>query len=231
MPSKPHTDPVYKPKKVIKTARKFNVQLNEEQKLAKDIVLKNVVTVIKGKAGSGKSLLAAQVALDLLYKNQDGIEKIIIARPAITAGEEIGFLPGSKDEKMAPFTDPVYANMYRIDSKPNIDKLIVEGLIEVIPLGFLRGWNFSNSIVLIDESQNATVNQLELILGRLCIGSKIIVCGDSAQIDLKNKKDSGFDVLYKYMKDIPGFATITLQTNHRHPIVEDILKVFEELRN
>lgn len=230
MSSKPHSDPVYKEKKIPKTPRKFQLSLNEEQKAAKDVILNNVVTVIKGKAGSGKSLLAAQVALDCLHKHSDGIEKIIIARPAITAGEDIGFLPGSKDDKMAPFSDPVYANMYRLDTKQNIDKLISDGFIEVIPIGFLRGWNFSKVFVVVDEAQNATQNQLELILGRLCIGSKIVICGDSAQIDLKKKADSGFDILYKHMKDIPDFATVTLLTNHRHPIVEPILKVFSDLR-
>lgn len=230
MTSKPHTDPVYKQKRIPKTPIKFNIQLNPEQKTAKEIILRNDITVIKGKAGSGKSLLAAQVALDLLYKDPD-IEKIVIARPAITAGESIGFLPGDISEKMAPFTAPVYDNMFRLESKEKINKLIDEGKIEVIPIAFLRGYNFTNSIIVIDEAQNATISQLELVLARICLGSKVIICGDSAQIDLKNKKDSGFDVLYKHMKDIPGFAVVTLLTNHRHPIVEDILRVFDEIRN
>jgi phosphate starvation-inducible PhoH-like protein len=230
MSSKPHTDPVYKTKRVPKNPIKFNVQLNEEQKEAKTRIYQNTVSIIKGKAGSGKSLLAAQVALDMLYK-EGNIERIIIARPAVTAGEEIGFLPGGKDEKMAPFTAPVYDNMYRLESKEKIEKLVIEGKIEVIPLAFLRGYNFTNCIVIVDEAQNATMTQLELILGRICLGSKVIICGDSAQIDLKKKSDSGFDVLYKHFKDVPEIAIITLQTNHRHPIVEQILEVFAELRS
>jgi phosphate starvation-inducible PhoH-like protein len=165
----------------------------------------------------------------MLFKKE--VEKIIIARPAITAGEQIGFLPGTKDEKMAPFTAPVYDNMYRLTGKEKIEKLVMEGEIEIIPVGFLRGFNFSNCIVIIDEAQNCSENQLELIMGRLCIGSKIIICGDSAQIDLKSKKDSGFDFICKHMKDIPGFNIITLQTNHRHPIVEPMLAIFEQYRS
>lgn len=230
MSSKLHTDEVYKKKRVPKNPIKFNVQLNEEQKEAKEIILNNTITVIKGKAGSGKSLLAAQIALNLLYTDSD-IEKIIIARPVITAGEEVGFLPGNIADKMAPFTAPVYDNMNRLESKEKIKSLVDEGKIEVIPIAFLRGYNFTNSVVIIDEAQNCNLTQLELILGRICLGSKVIICGDAAQIDLKKKADSGFDVLYKHFKDVPSFAIVNLQTNHRHPIVEDILKVFAELRS
>jgi phosphate starvation-inducible PhoH-like protein len=229
MSSNHHEDPIFKQKKVPKNPIKFNISLNEEQKIAKDKIINSDISVIRGKAGSGKSLLAAQISLDMLFKKD--VEKIIIARPAITAGEQIGFLPGTKDEKMAPFTAPVYDNMYRLSGKEKIEKMVVEGQIEIIPVGFLRGFNFSNCIVIIDEAQNCSENQLELILGRLCIGSKIIICGDSAQIDLKNKKDSGFDFVCKHMKDIPGFSIITLQTNHRHPIVEPVLSVFEQYRS
>lgn len=229
MSSNHHNDLVFKSKKVPKNPIKFNISLNDEQKAAKDRVINSDITIIRGKAGSGKSLLAAQVALDMLFKKD--VEKIIIARPAITAGEQIGFLPGTKEEKMAPFTAPVYDNMFRLFGKEKIEKIVADGLIEIIPVGFLRGFNFTNCIVIIDEAQNCSENQLELIMGRLCLGSKIIICGDSAQIDLRNKKDSGFDFVCKHMKDIPGFTIITLQTNHRHPIVDPMLAVFEQYRS
>lgn len=229
MSSNHHKDPVFQQKRVPKNPIKFQLSLNDEQKVAKDKIINSDIAVIRGKAGSGKSLLAAQIALDMLFKKE--VEKIIIARPAITAGEQIGFLPGTKDEKMAPFTAPVYDNMYRLTGKDKIEKLVMEGEIEIIPVGFLRGFNFTNCIVIIDEAQNCSENQLELIMGRLCIGSKIIICGDSAQIDLKSKKDSGFDFICKHMKDIPGFNIITLQTNHRHPIVEPMLAIFEQYRS
>jgi len=229
MSSNHHSDQVFKSKRIPKNPIKFNISLNEEQKNAKDRIINSDIVVIRGKAGSGKSLLAAQVALDMMFKKE--VEKIIIARPAITAGEQIGFLPGTKEEKMAPFTAPVYDNMFRLCGKEKIEKIVTEGLIEIIPVGFLRGFNFTNCVVIIDEAQNCSENQLELIMGRLCMGSKIIICGDSAQIDLRNKKDSGFDFVCKHMKDIPGFTIITLQTNHRHPIVDPMLAVFEQYRS
>jgi phosphate starvation-inducible PhoH-like protein len=229
MASNHHNDEVFKEKRRPKGEIKFNVTLNEEQKEAKAIILKNTVTVLKGKAGSGKSLLAAQVALDLLFKRE--IENIIITRPTITAGESIGFLPGSIADKLQPFTAPVYDNMHRLYNKEKIEKFIEEGRIEVIPIGFLRGRNFTNSLVVVDEGQNITHNNMELLLGRICLGSRMIICGDSAQIDLPRKTDSGFDFLCKNFTDVPGFAIVSLKTNHRHPIVEDILRIYSDYRS
>jgi len=114
-------------KRKLKGQIKFNVQLNDEQKLAKQVILDNKITVIKGQAGSGKSLVAAQVALDMLFKRE--VERIILTRPAVTSGEEIGFLPGSKEEKLAPYTAAIYDNMYRLYNKEKIDKEILEGSI------------------------------------------------------------------------------------------------------
>lgn len=212
-----------KPKNPIK----FQIQLNEEQKSAKSTILNNIVTVIRGSAGSGKSLVAAQVALDMLFKHD--IERIVIARPTVTAGEDIGFLPGTKEDKLAPFTAPVFDNMYRLYNKEKIDKLVSEGLIEIIPLGFLRGRNFTNCLVIADEAQNISDAQMQLILTRICNGSKLILCGDHAQVDLKNKSDSGFDIVCKHMKEVPDFAVVTLRANHRHPIVAKIIDVYKEL--
>ena len=175
------------------------------------------------------SLLAAQTALDLLFRKD--IEKIIITRPTVIAGADIGFLPGDINQKLAPLTAPVYDNMHRIYDKEKIEKLVTEGLIEVIPVAFMRGRNFTDCLVIIDEAQNLTDSQMELILTRLCIGSKIIICGDSSQIDLKDKKTSGFSFICNNMKEIEGFNVITLETNHRHPIVEEILKKYNEIRS
>jgi phosphate starvation-inducible PhoH-like protein len=208
---------------------KFDIQLNSEQKEAKSIILQNKITVLRGSAGSGKSMVAAQVALDMLFNNE--VEKIILTRPAVTAGEDIGFLPGDKDSKLAPYTAAIYDNMYRLYKKEKVDKELTDGNIEVIPLGFMRGRNLSNCCVVVDEAQNITDRQMELLLGRMCIGSKMIVCGDSAQIDLKDRKLSGFDFLAKHMQDIPGFAVVTLKTNHRDPIVEHILGVYKNFRD
>ena len=214
-----------KPKNPIR----FQVTLNEEQKTAKAVILDNKITVLKGGAGSGKSMVAAQVALDLLFTRQ--VEKIILTRPAVTSGEELGFMPGDKDAKLAPYTAAIYDNMYRLYSKDKVDKEVVEGRIEVIPVAFMRGRNLSNCCVVVDEGQNISHRQMELILGRLCEGSKMIICGDTAQIDLKDKKMSGFGFMCHNLVAIPGFAVVTLKTNHRDPIVEDILKIYNDHRD
>jgi phosphate starvation-inducible PhoH-like protein len=211
-----------KPKNPIK----FLIQLNEEQKQAKSTVLNSKISVIRGQAGSGKSLLAAQVALDMLFSR--AVEKIILTRPAVTSGEEIGFLPGSKDDKLAPYTAAIYDNMYRLYRKEAIDKQLVDGHIEVIPLAFMRGRNLTNCCVVVDEGQNITHRQMELLLGRMCNGSKMIICGDTAQIDLKDKKMSGFNFICTNFKNIEGFSVIQLKTNHRDPIVEKILEIYKE---
>jgi phosphate starvation-inducible PhoH-like protein len=214
-----------KPKNPIR----FQVTLNEEQKVAKSIILQNKVTVLRGGAGSGKSMVAAQTALDLLFTHQ--VERVILTRPAISAGEELGFMPGDKDAKLAPYTAAIYDNMYRLYSKEKIDKEIVEGRIEVIPVAFMRGRNLTNCCVVVDEGQNISHRQMELILGRLCEGSTMIICGDTAQIDLKDKKMSGFGFICNNLTNLKGFSVVTLKTNHRDPIVEDILKVYMDHRD
>ncbi len=215
-------------KKKLKNPIRFLIQLNEEQKVAKQVILDNKITVLKGQAGSGKSLVAAQVALDLLFKKE--VERVILTRPAVNAGEELGYMPGDKDAKLAPYTAAIYDNMFRLYSKDKIEKEVMEGNIEVIPLAFMRGRNFTNCCVVVDESQNITSNQMELLLGRLCIGSKMILCGDIAQIDLKDRKTSGFKFICDNFNNVPGFCVVTLKTNHRDPIVEHILNVYDHFR-
>jgi len=212
-------------KKSPKNPIKFLIPLNEEQKQAKSIILDNNITVLKGQAGSGKSMLAAQIALDLLFRKE--IERIILTRPAVTSGEDIGFLPGTKEDKLAPYTAAIYDNMYRLYNKEKIDKELTDGRIEVIPLAFMRGRNLSNCLVVVDEAQNITNRQMELLLGRICVGTKMIVCGDAAQIDLKDRKMSGFHFICTNFKEVPGFEVVTLKTNHRDPIVENILEIYK----
>jgi phosphate starvation-inducible PhoH-like protein len=212
-------------KKSPKNPIKFLIPLNEEQKQAKSIILDNKITVLRGQAGSGKSMLAAQIALDLLFRKE--IERIILTRPAVTSGEDIGFLPGTKEDKLAPYTAAIYYNMYRLYNKEKIDKELTDGRIEVIPLAFMRGRNLSNCFVVVDEAQNITNRQMELLLGRICVGTKMIVCGDAAQIDLKDRKMSGFHFICTNFKEVPGFEVVTLKTNHRDPIVENILEIYK----
>jgi phosphate starvation-inducible PhoH-like protein len=218
-----------KQKRVPKGEIRFLIHLNEEQKYAKQEILNNTVTILKGSAGSGKSMVAAQVALDLLFKNQ--IEKIIITRPLVTSGEEIGFLPGGVKEKTDPFSFPIHDNMVRLYNKEKIEKEIAEGRIEMVPLAFMRGRNLTNCCVILDEAQNATMKQTELLLSRICSGSKLIVCGDSAQIDLKDKKQSGFNFICNNLNTVPGISVITLKQNHRDPIVEKIIEIYSQHRD
>ena len=156
---------------------------------------------------------------------------MIITRPTVVAGEDIGFLPGDINSKLAPFTAPVYENMYRLYKKEAIEKCVEEGTIEIVPIAFMRGRNFTDCLVIADEAQNLTDSQTELLLTRMCNGSKLIFCGDNAQIDLKDKKTSGFDFMCKHLIDVPGFTTISLQNNHRHAIVDPILEVYKNFRS
>lgn len=230
MSSKPHTDSVYTPKRKPKNPINFQLNLNEEQKVAKSKILDSTITVLTGGAGSGKTLLACQIALDQLFNKE--IEKIIIARPVITSGEELGFLPGDIKEKMDPFMAPIYENMHRLYPKEKIEKYVADGLIEIIPFAFMRGRNISNALVIIDEAQNVTDKQMELVITRLCTGSKMIIVGDVQQTDLKERKMSGLYFLNKAIAGhVPGTIAIHLKTNHRHEIVEPILNIYKELNS
>jgi len=180
-----HDDEVFKAKRRPKKPIKFNINLNAEQKLAKAEILENPVTVLQGMAGSGKTLVAVQTGLDLLFTKQ--IEKIIITRPTV-AKEDIGFLPGDIKEKMDPWLAPIYHNLYLLYDKVKIDKCVEEGQIEIVPFAFMRGRTFTNALIILDEAQNVTMNQMEMMLGRLGKGSTMVICGDQAQIDLNIKK-------------------------------------------
>jgi phosphate starvation-inducible PhoH-like protein len=228
MTSNHHTDEVFKEKRKPKNPVRFGIVLNPEQKQAKAEILINTVIAIKGKAGSGKTSLSIQVALDLLF-NKD-IEKIIIARPFVTAGEDIGFLPGNVDEKLSYLTSPIYNIMHELIGKEKSEQLIQDGKVTVAPFGFLRGNTFTNCFILIDEAQNATMKQTELMIGRLGLGSKMVFCGDMSQCDLKTKKESGFDFFLK-LEEVSKVKVITLLSNHRHPIVEPVLSVFEKYKD
>lgn len=225
MVSKPHTDEVYRPKRVPKKPISFSIQLNEEQKLAKDVILNNTITLLAGAAGSGKTLLACNVALDGLFRRQ--YDKIIITRPTVSK-EEIGFLPGDMREKMDPWVQPIYQNFYTLYGKDKMQKYLDGGQIEIVPVSFMRGRTFLDSIVIVDEAQNVTHEQMEMIASRLGLRSKMIICGDAHQIDLRKKSDSGFKFLYKASKKIKNLEAITLRKNHREPIVKDILEYYKE---
>lgn len=215
-------------KRKPKTQIKFKIELNEEQKTAKGLIFDNPVVLIKGQAGSGKTLATCQAALDMFFKRE--VEKIIITRPTV-AKEDIGFLPGDLKEKMDPWLAPIYSNLYMLYEKERIDKMIAEGNIEIVPFAFMRGRTFPNCFVIVDECQNITHQQTEMMLGRLGKGGKMVFCGDISQTDLKNKKDSGISFFARLEENVKGVKIIALKTNHRHEIVEPILQVYQDYRD
>ena len=224
----PQAQEVFKSKRKPKGPIKFEIQLNEEQKRAKEKILQTPITLIRGMAGSGKTLLACQIALDLLFNVE--IERIIITRPTV-AKEDIGFLPGDLKDKMDPWLAPIYSNLGMLYNKEKIEKLLEDGAIEIVPFAFMRGRTFPNSVVIVDECQNITHSQTEMMIGRLGKGGKMIFCGDITQVDLKNKKDSGISFFKILESKTPSVKTITLLKNHRHEAVEGILSIYEEYRD
>ena len=144
---------VFKQKIKIKNPIKFRLELNEEQKEAKQTILENPVVLIKGMAGSGKTLVACQVGLDLVFKKE--MNKIVITRATVSK-EDIGFLPGDLKEKMDPWLAPIYSNLYLLYDKEKIDKMVTENQIEIVPFAFMRGRTFPNCFVIVDECQNIT---------------------------------------------------------------------------
>lgn len=228
MSSNHHTDEIFKAKRKPKNPINFQLQLNEEQKEAKAIIVETPVTVLKGMAGSGKTLVAVQAALDMLFNKE--VENIVITRPTVSK-EDIGFLPGDLKEKMDPWLAPIYHNLYTLYGKEKVDKEIQKGTIEIVPFAFMRGRTFVNSFVIVDEAQNVTHEQMETVLGRLGKNSKMVICGDIAQIDLKIKKDSGFSFLTRIEEQVKGFKVFILKQNHRHEIVTPILKVYQDFRD
>lgn len=228
MSSNSYSDEVFALKRKPKGPIKFNVQLNEEQKRVKSTILANPITVIKGQAGSGKTLVAAQAGLDLLFQKE--VEKIVITRPTVSK-EDIGFLPGDIKDKMDPWLAPIYHNLYILYSKEKIEKELELGNIEIVPFAFLRGRTFVNSFVIVDEAQNVTHGQMEAVLGRLGQNSKMVICGDISQIDLKDKRESGFSFLARIEEHVPGFKVEVLKQNHRHSIVPPVLEVYQTYRD
>lgn len=232
MGSKPHTDQVYKEKRVPKNPIRFGVQLNEEQKRAKEEILRHTITVLKGKAGTAKTLLACNVALDLLFKKE--VERIYIARPFVYTDDDrtLAALPGGVAEKLQGLTLPVIDNCFVLIGKEKTEKLLAEGLITILPVAFMRGITVNNAVLILDEFQNATLSQTYAALSRLGKSSKVIVTGDMAQCDLRNKKETGFDFFKRLETEgLPGIKIITLESNHRHELVDHISRIYDEYRD
>ena len=201
---------------------KFDLNLSEEQKIAKSNILEHPYNFLLGKAGSGKTLLAVQVALDMYFTRQ--VNKIIITRPTVS-NEDNGYLPGSLQEKMEPWLVPIRSNMRKVYNKPMIlEKMEKDENIELVSLSHFRGRTFDNAICIVDEFHNLTKPQLGMVLGRLGKGSTMVLTGDPQQIDLKFANDSAIHEVPK-LKDSKFVHTITLKDNHRHEALDEILKL------
>jgi phosphate starvation-inducible PhoH-like protein len=204
---------------------KFAVTLSDEQKAAKELILQTPINFVIGKAGSGKTMLAVQIALDMFFKR--AVNKIVITRPTVST-EDNGFLPGTEKEKMEPWLVPIRSNMRKIYNKPEyLTKLESEDSIEWVSLTHFRGRTFENAVCIVDEFQNLTKQQLHMCLGRLGKGSTLIFTGDSQQIDLKYKNDSAFHEVPKI--EMSQYVNkITLNDNHRHAALDEIFRMLSE---
>jgi len=204
---------------------KYSITLSEEQKLAKAKIIETPFNFLLGQAGSGKTLLAVQIALDMFFKRQ--VNKIIITRPTVS-NEDNGFLPGSLAEKMDPWLVPIRSNMRKVYNKPEIlDKMEKEENIELVSLSHFRGRTFDNSICIVDEFQNLTKQQLQMVLSRLGRDSIMILTGDKHQVDLKFKNDSAIHEVPK-IKESRFVNEIILKDNHRHESLTEILRLLNE---
>jgi phosphate starvation-inducible PhoH-like protein len=204
---------------------KFTISLSDEQKEAKARIIETPFNFVLGKAGSGKTLLAVQIALDMFFKRR--IDKIIITRPTVS-NEDNGFLPGSLAEKMDPWLVPLRSNMRKVYNKPEVlDKLEREENIELVSLAHFRGRTFDNAVCIVDEFQNLTKQQLQMVLSRLGKDSFMILTGDRYQIDLKFPNDSAIHEVPKLTKS-KFVNEIVLTDNHRHAALDEILRLLNE---
>ena len=201
---------------------RFSLTLSQEQKAAKQAILHHPYNFIVGKAGSGKTLLACQVSMDMFFKRM--VNKIIITRPTVST-EDNGFLPGSEKEKMEPWLVPIRSNMRKVYNKPLIlEKMENNEDIELVSLAHFRGRTFENCVVIVDEFQNLTRSQLRMALGRLGKGSTMIFCGDNQQIDLKDKNYSAIHDVAKLTSSEFVYKRI-LEDNHRHPAIDEVFEL------
>jgi phosphate starvation-inducible PhoH-like protein len=201
---------------------KFSITLSEEQKNAKAEILNHPFNFILGNAGSGKTLLAVQIALDMFFKRK--CNKIIITRPTV-ATEDNGFLPGNERDKMEPWLVPIRSNMRKVYNKPPIlEKMEEDENIELVSLSHFRGRTFDDAIVIIDEFQNLTRSQFAMALGRLGKNSIMILCGDNQQIDLKDKNYSAIHEVAKITNSQYVYKTV-LKDNHRHEAIFEVLQL------
>ena len=215
-------------KQLIRTPKKSVIARSERQSDYIKALRENDVVMCLGPAGTGKSFLAVSVAITLLMEKK--IERVILSRPAVEAGEKLGFLPGDMKEKVDPYLRPLYDALYELFGAEKIDKKIETGEIEIAPLAFMRGRTIKNCFAILDEAQNATETQIKMFLTRIGENSKLVVNGDPSQVDLINKKHSGLINSKNILRDIKEIKIIEFDHNDviRHPLVSKIIRAYQK---
>ena len=214
-------------KQLIKTPKKSVIARSEKQSEYIKALKENDIVMALGPAGTGKSFLAVSVAITLLMEKK--IDRVILSRPAVEAGEKLGFLPGDMKEKVDPYLRPLYDALYELFGADKIDKKIEAGEIEIAPLAFIRGRTLKNCFAILDEAQNATDTQIKMFLTRIGENSKLVVNGDPSQIDLINKTHSGLIKSKNILKDLPEIKIVEFDHNDvvRHPLVSKIIRAYQ----
>ena len=215
-------------KQLIKTPRKSVIARSEKQSDYIKALKENDIVLSLGPAGTGKSFLAVSVAVTLLLEKK--IDRVILSRPAVEAGEKLGFLPGDMKEKVDPYLRPLYDALYELFGADKIDKKIESGEIEIAPLAFMRGRTLKNCFAILDEAQNATETQIKMFLTRIGENSKLVVNGDPSQIDLINKSYSGLIKSKNILKDLNEIKIIEFDHTDvvRHPLVSKIIRAYQK---
>ena len=213
---------------IIKTPKKSVIPRSEKQKNYVRALRESDIIISCGPAGTGKTFLAVAVALTMLLDKK--IERIILSRPAVEAGERLGFLPGDMREKVDPYLRPLYDSLYDLLDFEKIQKRIEIGDIEIAPLAFMRGRTLKNSFAILDEAQNATDTQIKMFLTRIGENSKIVINGDPSQIDLPNKSLSGLNRSKKLLGHLNEISVVDFDHSDvvRHPLVSKIVKAYSD---
>ena len=213
---------------IIKTPKKSVIPRSEKQKKYVRALKESEIIISTGPAGTGKTFLAVAVALTMLLEKK--IERIILSRPAVEAGERLGFLPGDMREKVDPYLRPLYDSLYDLLDFEKIQKRIEIGDIEIAPLAFMRGRTLKNSFAILDEAQNATDTQIKMFLTRIGENSKIVINGDPSQIDLPNKSLSGLNHSKKLLGHLKEISVVDFDHTDvvRHPLVSKIVKAYSD---
>lgn len=215
---------------VVQTGKRSIVPKTLGQKQYLQAIERNVIVLGIGPAGTGKTYLAMAAAVSALLKNQ--VQRLILTRPAVEAGEALGFLPGDLREKLLPYLRPLYDAMYDMMDREDVARLVEKGVIEIAPLAYMRGRTLSNAFVILDEAQNTTSEQMMMFLTRLGDGSKIVVTGDVTQIDLPRSKTSGLVQARQILADVPGIEIFNFGPSDivRHPLVLRVLEAYHRYR-